>query len=154
MQLGKLSSNSQFIGFFSSHVRCKFPTMYVFCTTLDVVHANKDAITWSIAFFLILLFDLMLVNRKWLNTLFLLKLGGEKEALYLHLTLMKDEGNVPYNYFWKGTTTTCVYNRYLNKDPSRRTNIRRRKRNYWTLSVLALNDVRPLYHFCEKRMEN
>ena len=98
MQLGKLSSNSQFIGFFPSHVRCKFPTMYVFCTTLDVVHANKDAITKSIAFFLILLFDLILVNRKWLNTLFLLKRGGEKEALYLHLTLMKDEGNVPYNY--------------------------------------------------------
>ena len=108
MQLGKLSSNSQFIGFFPSHVRCKFPSMYVFCTTLDVVHANKDAITKSIAFFLILLFDLMLVNRKWLNTLFLLKREREKEALYLHLTLMKDEGNVPYNYFWKGTTTTSV----------------------------------------------
>ena len=121
MQLGKLSSNSQFIGFFPSHVRCKFPTMYVFCTTLDVVHANKDAITKSIAFFLILLFDLILVNRKWLNTLFLLKRGGEKEALYLHLTLMKDEGNVPYNYFWKATTITSVYDRYLNKDPSRRT---------------------------------
>lgn len=58
------------------------------------------------------------------NTLFLLKREREKEALYLHLTLMKDEGNVPYNYFWKGTATTSVYDdRYLNKDPSRRTNI-------------------------------